>query len=146
MYDYQYGYCHYFADIIIAEIRKLLPKLKINYLLILGERFDEDDKIIDDVLIHAYIKVVNWLLDSQGFHPMVESENRLSKWEYKEKKMTPKGYRFETDIVESNTIPEHFFNSKFCNQSIIRKDIKKFMVSDVFNDFLEQVRNKDVSK
>ncbi len=146
MYDYQRGYCHYFADIIISEIRKLLPNHKINYLLLLGERFDDNDENIDDVLIHAYIKVGHWLLDSKGFHPMSESESRLSQWEETEKRNTPEGYRFETDIEETNKIPEYFFNSQFCNKSIIKKDIKDFLDSDVFNEFLEKIRNKKVTK
>jgi len=146
MYDYQHGYCHYFADIIISEIRKLLPKIQVNYLLILAERFDDQNDSIDDVLIHAYIKVGNWLLDSKGFHPTVEAENRLDKWEQTEKTLTPEGYRFETDITESDTIPEYFFNSKFCNKSTVRKDIQNFMVSDVFYEFMEKIRNKNVKK
>lgn len=146
MYDYQHGYCHYFADIIISEIRKLLPKIKINYLLILAERFDDENELVDDVLIHAYIKVGNWLLDSKGFHPMSVSEKRLAEWEEREKRLTPEGYRFETDIEESEKIPEHFFNSKFCNKSIIKKDISEFLNSDVFFEFLDKIRNTKVTK
>jgi len=37
MYDYQHGYCHYFADIIIDEIRTLIPTHTVNYYLILAE-------------------------------------------------------------------------------------------------------------
>ena len=67
--DYQYGYCHYFADIIIDEIRKLVPNdFPINYYLILAERLDDDGEVIDDVLIHVYIKVGDYDLDSEGFH------------------------------------------------------------------------------
>ena len=36
-YNYQYGYCHYFAYNIIGKIRKMFPKKKVNYYLLLAQ-------------------------------------------------------------------------------------------------------------
>jgi hypothetical protein len=52
----------------------------INYYLILAERLDDDGEVIDDVLIHAYIKVGDYYLDSEGFHTIddIDNENILN--------------------------------------------------------------------
>jgi hypothetical protein len=96
-YDYQYGYCHYFADIIIDEIRNLVPKdFSINYYLILAERLDDDGEVIDDVLIHAYIKVGDYYLDSEGFHTIDDIDKREQQWLDTEETMTPENYSFNS--------------------------------------------------
>ena len=141
-YDYQYGYCHYFADIIIDEIRKLVPKnYPINYYLILGTRYDEDGENIDDVLIHAYIKIGEHYLDSEGFHTIEEANNREEVWATREETLTPDGYSFETYQEETNTIPDYFFN-RFCKRSKVKDDIKEFISQPQFQEFITKLHNR----
>jgi len=139
MYDYQYGYCHYFADIIIDEIRSLVPHQKINYYLVLAERMDDDDEVIDDVLIHAYIKVGDYLLDSDGFHKMGDADIRMKEWEDTEETMTPDGYSFNAFTEEANEIPKMFFN-RFCKQSKVKEDIQEFISQPKFQEFIIKLK------
>ena len=107
-YDYQHGYCHYFANIIIDEIRKLVPKnFPINYYLILAERYDDEGETIDDVLVHAYIKIGDYYLDSEGFHTIDDVNKREQEWVNTEETLTPEDYSFNSYQEESENIPEH---------------------------------------
>lgn len=141
-YDYQYGFCHYFADIIINELRKLLPNNKINYYLILAERLDDNGEVIDDILVHVYIKIGEWLLDSNGFHKLELADIRLEEWEEYEETTTPDGYTYNTWIEESDRIPDYFFNSQFCNRGKIKKDITEFTSNPQFLKFIKKVKKK----
>lgn len=141
-YDYQHGYCHYFADIIINEIRKLVPKnFPINYYLILAERYDEEGENIDDVLIHAYIKIGDYYLDSEGFHTIDEVDQREQEWVNTEERLTPEGYDFASYQEESNTIPDYFFN-RFCKRDTVKKDIKDFISKPTFQEFIQKLHNR----
>jgi hypothetical protein len=140
--DYQYGYCHYFANVIIDEIRKLVPQnVPINYYLILGERYDYDDEKIDDVLIHAYIKIKDYYLDSEGFHTIDDVNKREDEWGDTEETLTPDGYSFDTWQDEVTTIPNYFFN-RFCDTSKIKKDIKEFTSRPKFQEFIVKLQDR----
>ena len=41
-YDYQQGYCHYFAHNIIDKIKKKFPKKDIKYYLLLASEVDKE--------------------------------------------------------------------------------------------------------
>lgn len=141
-YDYQYGYCHYFADIIIDEIRRLVPEnFPINYYLILAERYDDDGETIDDVLIHAYIKIGDYYLDSEGFHTKDEVNQREQEWVDTEETLTPEGYDFHSYQEESQTIPKYFFN-RFCKTTDVKKDIKEFISKPKFQEFIQKLHNR----
>jgi hypothetical protein len=140
MYDYQHGYCHYFADIIINEIRTLIPKHSINYYLILAERVDDNNEVIDDVLIHVYIKVGEYLLDSDGFHKMNDANIRLQQWEDTEETQTPDDYSYNTWMEESKEIPSYFFN-RYCKRSQVKKDIHDFISHPTFQEFITKLNN-----
>jgi len=138
-HDYQYGYCHYFADIIIDEIRGMVPNnFPINYYLILGSRFDDNEENIDDVLIHAYIKIGDYYLDSEGFHTIQEVDNREQSWRDIEETLTPKDYSFDTYQEETDSIPDYFFN-RFCKRDKVKKDIKEFVSQPQFKDFITKL-------
>lgn len=137
-YDYQYGYCHYFAYDIIGKIKKRFPNKKVNYFLLLANEIDEDNVIVQDYLIHVYIKIDDVLLDSNGFTTVNNAIERLDEWEKKQSHLVPDIYRTETWIEESDTIPKYFFNNMFCNRNKIKKDIETFLsnpiVQRIFRD------------
>jgi hypothetical protein len=141
-YDYQYGYCHYFADIIIDKIRELVPShVPVNYYLILGERFDDDDESIDDVLIHAYIKIKDFYIDSEGIHTIDHVNKREQEWIDVEETLTPDGYSFDTWQEETDEIPQYFFN-RFCKRSHVEKDIKDFLSQPIIKQFISKLQER----
>jgi hypothetical protein len=141
-YDYQEGYCHYFADIIIDDIRKLVPNnFPINYYLILAERYDDEGELLEDVLIHAYIKIGNYYLDSEGFHTIDKVNERQKQWVDTEESITPEGYDFYSHQEETDSIPQHFFNT-YCKTSSIKKDIQKFILQPQFKEFISKLKNR----
>ena len=141
-YDYQYGYCHYFANVIIKQIRKLLPNKEINYLLVLGEReglYSEPE----DVLIHAYINIGNYILDSEGFHQMDNAEMKRLQWEEYERRMGGSDYETYSSWIEvADEIPGYFFNT-FCSVSKVKKDIKEFMSNPQFQSFISELKKNE---
>ena len=143
MYDYQHGYCHYFADIIIDEIRALIPTHTVNYYLILAERMDDDNEVMDDVLIHAYIKIGDYLLDSDGFHKMGDADIRMEEWEDTEETLTPDDYSFNAWIEETKEIPSHFFN-RYCKRSRVKNDIREFISQPSFKEFIIKLHNANI--
>ena len=141
-YDYQYGYCHFFANSIINELRKMLPNERINYYLILATRYDDNGDNIDDVLVHAYIKIGSYYLDSNGFNKKDSVDKREKEWDNKEEELTPKGYSFESWQEEADFIPEYFFN-RYCKVGKVKEDIKKFISNPEFKQFIKKIKDKD---
>jgi hypothetical protein len=143
MYDYQHGYCHYFANIIIDKIRELIPQsVTVNYYLILAERYDDDEEIIDDVLIHAYIKIKGFYLDSDGFHTIDEIDEREREWISIEETLTPEGYSFDSWQEEVDEIPKYFFN-RFCKASKVKEDIEEFILQSKFQEFIKKLQDRN---
>ena len=141
-YDYQHGYCHFFANVIIDKIRELVPdNVPVNYYLILGERYDDDGESIDDVLIHAYIKIKDYYLDSEGFHTINDVDQREAGWTNREEQLTPEDYSFEVWQEETDTIPTHFFNT-YCKTSKVRKDIEEFISQPTFQEFITKLKER----
>jgi vancomycin permeability regulator SanA len=127
-YDYQHGFCHYFAYDIIDRIRERFPNKKINYYLLLGEEINEDDNEVEnEYLIHAYIQIDNMLLDSNGFTTKEKAQERLEEWEERQLTLIPEEYQLNVWEEESDDIPKHFFNSSFCNTKRVKQDIEKFL-------------------
>lgn len=124
--DYQFGHCHYFAKYLIKTFKEILPNINIKYHMVLAERYDYDDETIDEVLIHVYLKVGEYLIDSEGVHSLNIASDRAQSWADVEKTLTPEGYDFETWEEESDDIPEIFFN-KFCSTKQLKKDVIEFI-------------------
>ena len=108
--DYQFGHCHFFAEYLIKCFKEIMPYVDIKYHLIMAERIDDDDDIIDEVLIHAYLRVGDLLIDSEGVHTINVASLREKDWADLEKDLTPEGYQFGTWEDEYDYIPEIFFN------------------------------------
>lgn len=143
-YDYQHGYCHYFAYNIIGKLKKLYPEKNIRYYLILAEEiydFDEGE-VEQSYLVHAYIKIDDLYLDSNGFSTEEEIEQRAKEWYERQLPKLPDDYRLEIWHDEYNNIPEYYFNNSFCNKKIIQQDITKFLshpeVKELFNVNLQE--------
>lgn len=160
-HNYQFGHCHYFADKLLNMFKDLLPNAKVVYQLILGERLDNSGEIIDEVLIHVYVKINDLYLDSNGINTVVDVDAREEEWRKVEERLTPEGYSFETWQEETENIPDIFFN-RFCSSKELNKDIKKFLSNpeisklilrlhdrkekEVFEEKEEQKNNIDLLK
>jgi hypothetical protein len=137
--DYQFGHCHYFAKYLIRVFKEMLPKVDVKYHLVLAARYDDDEEIIDDVLIHAYLKVGNYLIDSEGVHSFDTASDRAQSWADVEKDLTPDGYDFETWEEESENIPEMFFN-RWCSTKQLKDDVLEFVKRPDVMEVVEQYK------
>jgi len=127
-YDYQHGFCHYFAYNIIDKIKKRFPNKKVNYYLLLAEEVDkETDESMNDYLIHAYIQIDDILLDSNGFTTKEKARQRAEEWEQRQQHLIPDDYETVVWEEESDEIPQYFFNNQFCNPSRVKKDMEEFL-------------------
>ena len=127
-YNYQYGYCHYFAYNIIDKIKKRFPKKKVNYYLLLANEVDiESGNVEQEYLIHAYIQIDDILLDSNGITTLESAWERADEWERIQRPMTPDEYEINVWDEETDTIPEWFFNNSFCNTGRVKKDLEDFL-------------------
>ena len=124
--DYQWGHCHFFARYVKKVFEKLLPNKDIKFYLLLASRIDDEDEVIDEVLIHAYLKIDNYYIDSEGVFDEEETERRVQMWADVEKDLTPDGYDFATWEEITDEIPEIFFN-RFCSTKHLEEDVRQFM-------------------
>ena len=137
--DYQFGHCNYFAKYLIKVFEEILPNEDIHYHLILAERLDDDGENIDDVLIHAYLRVGDFLIDSDGVHTLEDASEREKLWADVEKDLTPDGYDFETWEETSDNIPEIFFN-RFCSTKQLKDDVLRFIERDDVKKLIESLK------
>ena len=137
--DYQFGHCHFFAEFLIKTFKEIIPNEEIVYHLILAERLDGDDIVIDEVLDHAYLRVRDLLIDSEGVHTIEVASLREKEWADREKDLTPEGYDFETWQDECDYIPEIFFN-KFCSTKHIKQDVVDFLMRDDIQQLINKYR------
>ena len=136
-YDYQYGYCHYFAYDIIGKIRKRFPNRKVNYYLLLANEVDKDtDEVEQDYLLHVYIKIDDMLLDSNGFTTFDKAEKRMDDWYERQLPMVSEEYELNMWTEESDEIPEMFFNNRFCNTGKVKRDIERFLSNPIVKRIL----------
>ena len=122
---------------LIKVFRELLPDLDIKYHLVMAERMNEDDEVIDEVLVHAYLRVEDVLIDSEGVHSILVSSLREKDWADREKNLTPEGYDFETWEDEYDDIPEIFFN-QFCSTKKLKQDVIDFMKRDDVQEVIQR--------
>lgn len=137
--DYQFGHCHYFAKYLKKVFEKVLPNEEIKYHLILAERTDRQGENIDDVLVHAYLKVGGYLIDSEDVYDISIASEREKDWADKEKDLTPDGYNFETWEEESDEIPEFYFN-RFCSKNKLKQDVIDFIKRDDVEELINSLR------
>lgn len=136
-YNYQHGYCHYFAYNVIEKIKKRFPNKKVNYYLLLAQEIDkEDGTIVQNYLVHVYIKIDNMLLDSNGITTMDEAWKRLEEWEERQRHLVPNEYKTEIFDEETNEIPKYFFNNTFCNTGRVKKDMEEFLNNPIVKRIL----------
>jgi len=137
-YDYQHGYCHYFAHNIIDKIRERFPNKNVTYYLLLANEVNiETEEIEQEYLLHVYINIGDKLLDSNGFITMDKVEERIDDWYNRQLTITPEDYEINVWDEESDTIPEMFFNSRFCNVDKVKKDTKKFLSNPIVQRILK---------
>ena len=134
-YDYQRGYCHYFAYDIIGKIKKRFPNKKVNYFLLLAEELNGDE-VEQEYLLHVYIKIDDMLLDSNGFTTISKAEERMDDWYDRQVRMIPEDYEINMWTEESDEIPNTFFNNRFCNPGRVKKDIEKFLSNPIVKRIL----------
>lgn len=134
-YDYQHGFCHYFAYDIIGEIKKRFPNKKVNYFLLMAEELNGDE-IEQEYLLHVYIKIDDILLDSNGITTIGKAEERMDDWYDRQVRMIPEEYEINMWTEESDTIPEHFFNNRFCNPGRVKKDVNEFLSNPIVQRIL----------
>ena len=137
--DYQFGHCHYFAKYLKRVFEELLPDKEIKFYLLLANRIDDEDEVIDEVLIHAYLKINNYYIDSEGVFDEEETERRVREWADIEKDLTPDGYDFEAWEDEADEIPEIFFN-RFCATKHLKKDVSEFVKRKDVMDLINKLR------
>lgn len=136
-YDYQHGFCHYFAYNIIDKIRERFPDKEINYLLLLASEIDtHTNEVEQEYLLHVYIKIDDLLLDSNGFTTYDKAMERVEDWEERQLSMTPDDYEIELRDEESDVIPEIFFNNSFCNAKRVKQDVEKFLSNAIVQRIL----------
>ena len=124
--NYQFGHCHYFAKYLKRVFEELLTNKEIKFYLLLANRIDDEDEVIDEVLIHAYLKIDDYYIDSEGVFDEEETERRVMEWADREKDLTPDGYDFEVWEDVTDEIPEIFFN-RFCSTKHLEQDVRQFM-------------------
>lgn len=137
--DYQFGHCHYFAKYLLKVFKKLLPNEDVKYHLILAERLDGDNEVIDDVLVHAYLRIGNYLIDSEGVNTLDVASEREKEWADNEKNLTPEGYDFSTWEESSDDIPEIFFN-RFCSTKELKQDVVDFVKRQDVQDLIKTLK------
>jgi hypothetical protein len=137
-YNYQHGFCHYFAYNIIDKIRERFPNKKVNYYLLLANEVDTeyDNDVVQDYLIHAYIQIDDMLLDSNGITTYDEAWERLEEWERVQRRMTPEEYEINIWDEETDEIPEYFFNNNFCNTGRVKEDMEEFLNNPIVQRIL----------
>jgi len=126
-YDYQFGYCHYFAYNIINILKKKYQTKDISYYMLLAQEIDENGDIDNDILIHVYIKFGEIYLDSNGFNTQQDIDERLEWYETQKKWKQPENWELSVFEEESDKIPDMFFNNRFCNTKKIKEDLTMFL-------------------
>jgi len=145
-YDYQHGYCHYFAYDIIGKLKKLYPKKNIRYYLILADEVYYDDSVEQSYLIHAYIKIDDLYLDSNGFSSEDEIDERAEQWYQRQLHQLPEDYELNMWHDEYNEIPQHFFNNSFCNTGSVKRDVERFLSHPEVRELLKMNIKEHITK
>lgn len=140
-YDYQFGFCHYFATNIKEKLQELLPNKEINYYLIVAEELVIDtNEIIEYHLIHVYIKIDEYYLDSKGVHDYNDVISKIENYESEAIKYLPDFMELTIKEGESDEIPDLFFDDNECDQQQVKKDIEEFMSNLEIKRFIQEMK------
>ena len=143
-YDYQYGFCHYFAYGVIDYFKKKFPDEDVCYYLIISEeKVLETDEVIIQNLIHTYIKVNDNFIDSRGVHDYSDVQNKIDEYEEEAIKFLPDVMSITILEGESDDIPDIFFENNECNQDQVEKDLERFKTNPEIKSF---VGNKNITE
>ena len=129
-YDYQHGYCRYFAYNIIDRFREIYDTEDVNYYLILCDLiydFDEGE-VEDTTLVHVYIKIDDKFIDSNGVSTKEQVNDWVNTWLERNNREISDDYRLEIRNQVTTSKPINYF-SEVCNQKIINRDVKKFLTN-----------------
>ena len=133
-YDYQYGYCHYFAKNVIGELRATYPNKQINHFLLLVDEVDVDtEDIVYEHLIHVYVKIDDIYIDSEGFITYEKVMERVDNWLQIQREVVPHHHRLDVWLMEDTEIPKHFFDDQTCDEDMVKKDVHTFKNGNTFN-------------
>jgi hypothetical protein len=136
-YDYQYGFCHYFAYGVIDYFKEKFPDEDVCYYLIISEeKVLETDEVITQNLIHTYIKVNDNFIDSRGVHDYSDVQNKIDEYEEEAIKFLPDVMSITILEGESDDIPDIFFEKNECNQDQIEKDLDRFKSNPEIKSFV----------
>jgi hypothetical protein len=140
-YDYQFGFCHYFATNIKEKLQELLPNKEVSYYLIVAEELVIDtNEIIEYHLIHVYIKVDEFYLDSKGVHGYDDVISKIENYESEAIKYLPDFMELTIKEGESDQIPDLFFDDNECDQEQVKKDIEEFMSNLDIKNFIREMK------
>jgi len=136
-YDYQYGFCHYFAYGVIDYFKEKFPDEDVSYYLIISEeKVVETDEVITQNLIHVYIKVNDNFIDSRGVHDYSDVQNKIDEYEEESIKFLPDVMSIIILEGESDDIPDIFFEKNECNQDQMEKDLDRFKSNPEIKSFI----------
>ena len=142
IYDYQFGFCHYFATNIKDKLQEILSHKKVTYYLIVSEELVIDtNEIIEYHLIHVYLKVDEYFLDSKGIHGYDDVISKIEKYEMEAIKYLPDFMELTIKEGESDIIPNLFFDDNECDQVQVKKDVEEFMSNPEIKKFIKQMKS-----
>ena len=142
IYDYQFGFCHYFATNIKDKLQEILSHRKVTYYLIVSEELVIDtNEIIEYHLIHVYLKVDEYFLDSKGIHGYDDVISKIEKYEMEAIKYLPDFMELTIKEGESDIIPNLFFDDNECDQVQVKKDVEEFMSNPEIKKFIKQMKS-----
>jgi hypothetical protein len=140
-YDYQFGFCHYFATNIKDKLQELLPNKEVNYYLIIAEELVIDtNEIIEYHLIHVYLKIDDYYIDSKGVHGYDDIISKIENYESEAIKYLPDFMELTIKEGESDEIPDLFFDNNECDQQQVKKDIEEFMSNLDIKKFIQEMK------
>ena len=142
-YDYQFGFCHFFATNIKNKLKEILPGKKIEYYLLIAEELVIDtNEVIEYHLIHVYIKIDNFYLDSKGVHNYDDIMIKFENYEREAIKYLPDFIELTLKEGESDDIPDLFFDDNECDQEQVKQDIEEFITNPEIKQFIKEIKSK----
>ena len=91
------------------------------------------------MLVHAYLKVGDYLIDSEGVHTIDIASEREKEWADREMDLTPDGYDFSTWEESRDEIPEMFFN-RFCSTKKLKQDVIDFVKRQDVQEVIQKLK------
>lgn len=129
MYDYDCGYCHYFAKILRQALME--RGLVCNFYCLLATRYDsETGESDEDVLIHVYVQSGDVFMDIHGIHTNDVPEKRMDTWidiETQNQQLEDDPLEFDVYTEPTDEIPSIFFYDTDVQWDHISLAVEKFI-------------------